>query len=81
MLLEISFKELCEVFEKERKKRKSFCYYFLFVFLNKESRHNSAVEEDSEGDNDSEEFYYGGQVRMNISNKFKAKYLADFCAS
>uniref|UniRef100_A0A8D0G855 Poly [ADP-ribose] polymerase n=1 Tax=Sphenodon punctatus TaxID=8508 RepID=A0A8D0G855_SPHPU len=26
-----------------------------------ESRHNSAVEEDSEGDNDSEEFYYGGQ--------------------
>ncbi|XP_025051914.1 poly [ADP-ribose] polymerase 8 isoform X5 [Alligator sinensis] len=27
-----------------------------------ESRHNSAVEEDSEGDNDSEEFYYGGQV-------------------
>uniref|UniRef100_A0A8C8BAY0 PARP catalytic domain-containing protein n=1 Tax=Otus sunia TaxID=257818 RepID=A0A8C8BAY0_9STRI len=27
-----------------------------------ESRHNSTVEEDSEGDNDSEEFYYGGQV-------------------
>ncbi|XP_077203202.1 protein mono-ADP-ribosyltransferase PARP8 isoform X2 [Paroedura picta] len=27
-----------------------------------ESRHSSAVEEDSEGDNDSEEFYYGGQV-------------------
>ncbi|XP_006761865.2 PREDICTED: poly [ADP-ribose] polymerase 8 [Myotis davidii] len=27
-----------------------------------ESRQNSAVEEDSEGDNDSEEFYYGGQV-------------------
>ncbi|XP_061473582.1 protein mono-ADP-ribosyltransferase PARP8 isoform X1 [Rhineura floridana] len=27
-----------------------------------ESRHGSAVEEDSEGDNDSEEFYYGGQV-------------------
>ncbi|XP_078531178.1 protein mono-ADP-ribosyltransferase PARP8 [Lissotriton helveticus] len=27
-----------------------------------ESRHCSAVEEDSEGDNDSEEFYYGGQV-------------------
>uniref|UniRef100_A0A674JEY2 Poly(ADP-ribose) polymerase family member 8 n=1 Tax=Terrapene triunguis TaxID=2587831 RepID=A0A674JEY2_9SAUR len=27
-----------------------------------DSRHNSAVEEDSEGDNDSEEFYYGGQV-------------------
>uniref|UniRef100_A0A8C6JYR3 Uncharacterized protein n=1 Tax=Melopsittacus undulatus TaxID=13146 RepID=A0A8C6JYR3_MELUD len=26
------------------------------------SRHNSTVEEDSEGDNDSEEFYYGGQV-------------------
>ncbi|EGV96795.1 Poly [ADP-ribose] polymerase 8 [Cricetulus griseus] len=28
----------------------------------KESRQNSTVEEDSEGDNDSEEFYYGGQV-------------------
>ncbi|XP_030671620.1 protein mono-ADP-ribosyltransferase PARP8 isoform X2 [Nomascus leucogenys] len=27
-----------------------------------ESRQNSTVEEDSEGDNDSEEFYYGGQV-------------------
>ncbi|XP_075581681.1 protein mono-ADP-ribosyltransferase PARP8-like isoform X1 [Pelecanus crispus] len=27
-----------------------------------ESQHNSTVEEDSEGDNDSEEFYYGGQV-------------------
>uniref|UniRef100_A0A8C0V3P8 Poly [ADP-ribose] polymerase n=1 Tax=Cyanistes caeruleus TaxID=156563 RepID=A0A8C0V3P8_CYACU len=27
-----------------------------------ESRHSSTVEEDSEGDNDSEEFYYGGQV-------------------
>ncbi|KAM8961683.1 protein mono-ADP-ribosyltransferase PARP8 isoform 2-T2 [Pelodytes ibericus] len=27
-----------------------------------ESRHGSAVDEDSEGDNDSEEFYYGGQV-------------------
>uniref|UniRef100_F6YMQ2 Poly [ADP-ribose] polymerase n=1 Tax=Xenopus tropicalis TaxID=8364 RepID=F6YMQ2_XENTR len=27
-----------------------------------ESRHSSALEEDSEGDNDSEEFYYGGQV-------------------
>ncbi|XP_054040382.1 protein mono-ADP-ribosyltransferase PARP8-like isoform X2 [Rissa tridactyla] len=26
------------------------------------SQHNSTVEEDSEGDNDSEEFYYGGQV-------------------
>ncbi|MBZ3876433.1 Poly [ADP-ribose] polymerase 8 [Sciurus carolinensis] len=28
----------------------------------KESRQNSTVEDDSEGDNDSEEFYYGGQV-------------------
>lgn len=28
----------------------------------KESRQSSTVEEDSEGDNDSEEFYYGGQV-------------------
>ncbi|XP_029140677.1 protein mono-ADP-ribosyltransferase PARP8 [Protobothrops mucrosquamatus] len=27
-----------------------------------ESRHSNVVEEDSEGDNDSEEFYYGGQV-------------------
>uniref|UniRef100_A0A8C6D1V5 Poly [ADP-ribose] polymerase n=1 Tax=Moschus moschiferus TaxID=68415 RepID=A0A8C6D1V5_MOSMO len=27
-----------------------------------DSRQNSTVEEDSEGDNDSEEFYYGGQV-------------------
>ncbi|XP_071658158.1 protein mono-ADP-ribosyltransferase PARP8 isoform X2 [Patagioenas fasciata] len=27
-----------------------------------ESRYNSTVEDDSEGDNDSEEFYYGGQV-------------------
>ncbi|KAF6126274.1 poly(ADP-ribose) polymerase family member 8 [Phyllostomus discolor] len=27
-----------------------------------ESRQSSTVEEDSEGDNDSEEFYYGGQV-------------------
>ncbi|KAM9328924.1 protein mono-ADP-ribosyltransferase PARP8 isoform 2-T2 [Gastrophryne carolinensis] len=27
-----------------------------------ESRHSGALEEDSEGDNDSEEFYYGGQV-------------------
>ncbi|MBN3292709.1 PARP8 polymerase, partial [Polypterus senegalus] len=27
-----------------------------------DSRLNSAIEEDSEGDNDSEEFYYGGQV-------------------
>ncbi|XP_026522268.1 poly [ADP-ribose] polymerase 8 isoform X1 [Notechis scutatus] len=27
-----------------------------------ESRHGTVVEEDSEGDNDSEEFYYGGQV-------------------
>ncbi|KAM6037357.1 protein mono-ADP-ribosyltransferase PARP8-like isoform 1-T1 [Chlamydotis macqueenii] len=27
-----------------------------------ESQHNSTVEDDSEGDNDSEEFYYGGQV-------------------
>ncbi|XP_040511981.1 protein mono-ADP-ribosyltransferase PARP8 isoform X2 [Gallus gallus] len=27
-----------------------------------ESQHNSTLEEDSEGDNDSEEFYYGGQV-------------------
>ncbi|KAK1213491.1 PARP8 ribosyltransferase, partial [Pygoscelis papua] len=27
-----------------------------------ESQHNSTVEEDSEGDNDSEEFYYGGQL-------------------
>ncbi|EHB15625.1 Poly [ADP-ribose] polymerase 8 [Heterocephalus glaber] len=30
--------------------------------LGEESRQNSTVEEDSEGDNDSEEFYYGGQV-------------------
>ncbi|XP_040399197.1 protein mono-ADP-ribosyltransferase PARP8-like isoform X1 [Cygnus olor] len=29
---------------------------------NGESQHNSTAEEDSEGDNDSEEFYYGGQV-------------------
>ncbi|XP_040396721.1 protein mono-ADP-ribosyltransferase PARP8 isoform X3 [Cygnus olor] len=27
-----------------------------------ESQHSSTLEEDSEGDNDSEEFYYGGQV-------------------
>ncbi|KAF4804651.1 Poly [ADP-ribose] polymerase 8 [Turdus rufiventris] len=27
-----------------------------------ESQHSSALDEDSEGDNDSEEFYYGGQV-------------------
>ncbi|KAJ7427162.1 Poly [ADP-ribose] polymerase 8 [Willisornis vidua] len=30
--------------------------------ITQESWHNSTVEEDSEGDNDSEEFYYGGQV-------------------
>ncbi|XP_007518969.1 protein mono-ADP-ribosyltransferase PARP8 isoform X2 [Erinaceus europaeus] len=30
--------------------------------ITQESRQNSTVEEDSEGDNDSEEFYYGGQV-------------------
>lgn len=34
--------------------------FLLYHF--KESRQNSTVEEDSEGDNDSEEFYYGGQV-------------------
>ena len=34
--------------------------FLLYYF--KESRQNSTVEEDSEGDNDSEEFYYGVQV-------------------
>ncbi|EPY80156.1 poly [ADP-ribose] polymerase 8 isoform 2 [Camelus ferus] len=35
---------------------------YMYLKITQESRQNSTVEEDSEGDNDSEEFYYGGQV-------------------
>ena len=55
-------------------------YYF------KESRQNSTVEEDSEGDNDSEEFYYGGQVSTRGSPDTRsmadttAQALAEICA-
>lgn len=51
-------------------KRKQISYTVKTVFLfyySKESRQNSTVEEDSEGDNDSEEFYYGGQVSKPVS--------------
>lgn len=42
--------------------------WFLFFFPNQESRHGTVVEEDSEGDNDSEEFYYGGQVNKSYQS-------------
>lgn len=38
----------------------------IVFYCFKESRQNSTVEEDSEGDNDSEEFYYGGQVSTSV---------------
>lgn len=45
------------------------CYF-------KESRQNSTVEEDSEGDNDSEEFYYGGQVSSPCPSNTHSQQLA-----
>ena len=58
--------------------------FLLYYF--KESRQNSTVEEDSEGDNDSEEFYYGGQVSTRGSPDTRSKAetathaLAEICA-
>ncbi|XP_045427217.1 protein mono-ADP-ribosyltransferase PARP8 isoform X2 [Pipistrellus kuhlii] len=45
-----------------------------------ESRQNSAVEEDSEGDNDSEEFYYGGQVSFDGELRKHPQLEADLSA-
>uniref|UniRef100_G3ULJ8 Poly [ADP-ribose] polymerase n=1 Tax=Loxodonta africana TaxID=9785 RepID=G3ULJ8_LOXAF len=46
----------------------------------KESRQNSTVEEDSEGDNDSEEFYYGGQVNYDGELRKHPQLEADLSA-
>uniref|UniRef100_G3SU39 Poly [ADP-ribose] polymerase n=1 Tax=Loxodonta africana TaxID=9785 RepID=G3SU39_LOXAF len=45
-----------------------------------ESRQNSTVEEDSEGDNDSEEFYYGGQVNYDGELRKHPQLEADLSA-
>lgn len=45
-----------------KRRQTSLTIKIVFLLYFKESRQNSTVEEDSEGDNDSEEFYYGGQV-------------------